>query len=78
MLTVNATVRHLHHEFSRFVTWCKDLWNLPAVDNIAINFAVDWRFHVNWIVISQVRKAEMNGLKKHCGGLDLQTQTMHH
>ena len=25
MLTVNETVRHLRHEFSQFVMWCKDL-----------------------------------------------------
>jgi len=28
---------------------------IPAADNIARNFAGEWRFHINWNVISQVK-----------------------
>lgn len=39
-----------------FATWCKDLLNLPAAGNIAINFAVEWSFHFNWNLISRIKQ----------------------
>ena len=69
MIKVNDTVRHLCYEFSPFVTWYKDLSNLPVEDNLEINFVGEWRFQINWNVISQLKQK---------WGPDLQSQAMHH
>ena len=34
----------------------RSLLNLPSAENIASNFAGEWRFHINWNVTSQVKQ----------------------
>lgn len=33
--------------------WWKDLFNLPATDKVASNFAEEWRLHAKWNSVSQ-------------------------
>jgi len=54
---VNDTVRHLPHQFLPFVYMLEwSLSNLPTADNTASNFAEEWRFHINWNVVSPVEQ----------------------
>ena len=57
MLKVNDTVGHLPREFLRFIYMVEQsLSNLPTTDHIASNFAEEWRLHINWNVVSQVKQ----------------------
>ena len=57
VLKVNDTVGHLPCEFSRFIYMVeRSLLNLPTTDHVASNFAKEWRFHINWNVVSQVKQ----------------------
>ena len=36
--------------------WWKGLLNLTATDNIENNFGEEWRFHINWNAVFQVKQ----------------------
>ena len=52
---------------------------LTSSDNIANNFAEEWRFFINnyWSAVSQVKQKWINLLGKTSEGPDLQSQSMH-
>ena len=70
--------RHLRHKFLPciyIVEW--SLSNLPTTDNIATNFAEEWRFHINnWYVVLKIEESKIHLFERTTKWPDLWSQTM--
>ena len=50
------TVSHLFHKFAIYLYGGNISVELTSRDNIAHNFAEEWRFFINWSAVSKVRQ----------------------